>query len=43
MRGREFLKSGLAALALGGEHDLRTAAGRAYYALLHAEHYPHLF
>ena len=35
MKGREFLKSARDLLAVGGEHNWRTALGRAYYALVH--------
>ena len=35
MRGREFLRSARDLLAVGGEHNRRTALGRAYYALVH--------
>ena len=35
MRGREFLKSARALLAVGGEPNWRAALGRAYYALVH--------
>ena len=35
MKGREFLESARTLLAVGGEDNWRTAAGRSYYALLH--------
>lgn len=35
MKGREFLKSAQDLLAVGGEHNWRTALGRAYYGLVH--------
>ena len=35
MKGREFLKSARDLLAVGGEHNWRSALGRAYYALVH--------